>query len=520
MSDRIPIRRALVSVHDKTGLDELAPALVAAQVAVVSTGATAQRLRQAGCAVTEVAQLTGFPECLDGRVKTLHPVVHAGLLADRRRLDHVAQLARLGIEGFELVVSNLYPFAQTVAAGASDDDCVEQIDIGGPSLVRAAAKNHACVAVVTDPAQYDELGQALAGGGYSLEQRRRLARAAFQRTAAYDLQVAQWMTVAAWPEIRPAADQPPPWLGGAWAKAADLRYGENPHQSAALYRDPAGAGVAQAVQLQGKAMSYNNYTDAEAAHRAVWDFSSPAVAIVKHANPCGLALGDDIAQAHRAAQACDPLSAYGSVVAANRPVTVQMAEQLGPIFTEVVVAPEFEPAALAALAAKPNLRLLRADPYPGGGWEWRRLSGGWLVQRPDRIDAPGDDPASWRLAAGQALAGEDWDDLVFAWRAVRAVKSNAVLLARGRATVGLGMGQVNRVDSCRLAIARAGHRSQGAVAASDAFFPFTDGPELLIDAGAKAIVAPGGSIHDQDVIDFCRQRGMTLYLTGARHFNH
>jgi len=517
MTDRLPIRRALVSVHDKTGLDDLGSALARARVAVVSTGATADALRRAGCPVQEVADLTGFPECLDGRVKTLHPVIHAGLLADRRLASHVEQLDRLGIEPFDLVVSNLYPFADTVASGASVDDCVEQIDIGGPAMVRAAAKNHPSVAVVTSPDQYPSVIEALAAGGFSLAQRQRLAAAAFAHTASYDVEVASWFGQQAFPE---ASGTPPVWVGGAWTKARDLRYGENAHQGAALYVRPRGGGLANARQLGGKAMSYNNYTDADAAYRACYQFDEPAVAIMKHANPCGIAVGVTIEEAHRKAHACDPMSAYGGVLAANRPVTQALAHQLAPVFTEVVVAPDYEPDALEVLRAKKNLRLLLAAPHEFARWERRAVSGGLLVQEPDRIDAPGDNPAAWELRAGQPADPKTLADLVFAWRAVRSVKSNAILLAHDGASVGVGMGQVNRVDSCRLAVTRAGDRAAGSAAASDAFFPFADGPGILIEAGVAAIVEPGGSIRDEETIAACAAAGVTLYFTGTRHFFH
>jgi len=517
MADRIPLRRALVSVFDKTGLEELGQALAAAGVALVSTGSTAARLRAAGLEVTEVADLTGFPECLDGRVKTLHPAIHAGILADRRLDRHVAQLAELGVEPFDLVVSNLYPFAATVASGASVDECVEQIDIGGPSMVRAAAKNHPSVAIVTSPDQYGGVVAALAAGGYTLAERQALAKAAFIHTASYDVAVATWMAETAFPD--PAAALPE-WVGGSWTRAAELRYGENAHQAAALYVTPGGAGLAQADQLHGKAMSYNNYTDADAAYRACYDFAAPAVAIIKHANPCGIAVGADIAAAHRRAHACDPLSAYGGVIAANRPVSLTLAEQVKPIFTEVIIAPGYEPAALELLQTKKNLRILQAEPYPARPWEWKPVSGGLLLQQPDRIDAPGDDPAAWELQAGQPASATQLADLAFAWRAVRSVKSNAILLAHDEAAVGIGMGQVNRVDSCRLAIERAGDRTAGSVAASDAFFPFADGPEILIAGGVRAIVEPGGSIRDDDTVAACQAAGVTLYFSRTRHFFH
>jgi len=530
-----PLRRALVSVWDKTGLEELAQGLAAAGVEIVSTGSTAGRIAAAGVAVTKVEDLTGFPECLDGRVKTLHPRVHAGVLADRRRPEHVAQLADLGVEPFDLVVVNLYPFEQTVASGAGVEECVEQVDVGGPTMVRAAAKNHASVAVVTSPAAYADVLAAAAGEGFDLAARARMAADAFAVTAAYDAAVAAWtrdvlVPAAAGTPAAPASpppaepdDAPPATLELSFERAATLRYGENPHQAAALYR-PVGAaarGLASAEQLHGKEMSYNNWTDADAAWRAAHDHDRPCVAIIKHANPCGIAVADDVAAAHRAAHACDPVSAFGGVVAVNRPVTAAMAEQVAEIFTEVVVAPAFEDAALEVLTRKKNVRLLRA-PSPAGGTalETKPLDGGVLVQTADRLQAPGDDPSGWTLATGTPVDDEVLADLAFAWRAVRAVRSNAILLARGGATTGVGMGQVNRVDSARLAVARAGDRAAGSVAASDAFFPFADGLQVLLDAGVRAVVQPGGSVRDEEVVAAAQAVGAAMYLTGARHFTH
>jgi phosphoribosylaminoimidazolecarboxamide formyltransferase/IMP cyclohydrolase len=513
---RRPIRRALVSVSDKTGLDDLVRALAAAGVEIVSTGSTASRIAATGAAVTPVEQLTGFPECLDGRVKTLHPKVHAGLLADMRLPSHVSQLGDLGVAPFDLLISNLYPFGETVASGANPEECVEQIDIGGPAMVRAAAKNFASVAVVTAPSGYSAVVDALAAGGFTLDERRRLAARAFMAIADYDIAVANWFAVQADP-----ADGWPGYAGLALRKAAVLRYGENPHQAAALYADPAVApGLAGAAQLHGKEMSYNNYVDADAAWRTAHDFDAPAVAIIKHANPCGVAIGADVAEAHRKAHACDPTSAFGGVIAVNGPVTVELAKQIADIFTEVVVAPSYEDGAVEVLAAKKNIRLLRVPAFAPQPAEWRPVTGGVLVQMRDAVDAPGDDPASWRLACGPALAGADHADLVFAWRAVRSVKSNAILLASGGATVGVGMGQVNRVDSARLAVARAGDRAAGSVAASDAFFPFPDGLQVLVDAGVRAVAQPGGSVRDAEVIAAAEAAGMTMYLTGVRHFFH
>ncbi len=519
MSGLIPIRRALVSVYDKTGLIELGQALAAAGVELVSTGSTAATLAGAGVPVTPVEQVTGFPECLDGRVKTLHPAIHAGLLADRRLESHQQALLDLDIAPFDLVVSNLYPFEATVASGAAPDECVEQIDIGGPSMVRAAAKNHPSVAIVTSPEQYPLLVDALAAGGFTLAQRKALAAAAFVHTATYDVAVASWMGSV----LTDSSDSDgfPGWIGATWNKAGTLRYGENPHQRAALYVNghrPSGLAVAE--QLHGKEMSYNNYTDADAAYRAAYDFQAPAVAIIKHANPCGLAVGADVAEAHRRAHACDPVSAFGGVIAANRPITVEAARQIAEVFTEVVIAPGYDPGALEVLRAKKNIRLLVAGPYPARGLELKPISGGLLLQAADRIDAPGDSPENWELVAGEPADAATLADLEFAWRACRAVKSNAILLAAGGASVGVGMGQVNRVDSCRLAVERAGERAAGSVAASDAFFPFADGPQILIEAGVKAIVQPGGSVRDADTIAAAQAAGVTMYTTGTRHFFH
>ncbi|MEV5413967.1 bifunctional phosphoribosylaminoimidazolecarboxamide formyltransferase/IMP cyclohydrolase [Thermopolyspora sp. NPDC052614] len=513
---RIAIRRALISVYDKSGLEELARALDAANVEIVSSGGTASAIASFGVPVTPVESLTQFPECLDGRVKTLHPRVHAGILGDMNKPGHVKQLEELEIEPFQLVVSNLYPFAETVASGASPAECVEQIDIGGPAIIRGAAKNHASVAVVVSPASYPDVLRALGEGGFTLEERRRLAAAAYAHTAAYDIAVASWFANVYAPEPQ---TRWPNFMGAAWRRRAVLRYGENPHQGAALYSGER-HGLANAEQLHGKEMSYNNYVDADAAWRAAWDFTEPCVAIIKHANPCGIAIGADVAEAHRKAHDCDPVSAYGGVIAVNREVTVELARQIAPIFTEVVVAPSFAPEAVSVLSEKKNIRLLRCPEGPKGAAEFRRIDGGLLVQTVDRVDAPGDDPATWELRAGPAASAETLADLAFAWRACRSVKSNAILLASGGATVGVGMGQVNRVDSARLAVSRAGDRAAGAVAASDAFFPFDDGPKVLAEAGVTAIVEPGGSVRDEDVIAACEAAGISLYFTGTRHFFH
>ena len=576
--DRVPVRRALVSVYDKTGLVPLAQALADAGVEIVSTGSTAATIAAAGLAVTPVEEVTGFPECLEGRVKTLHPAVHAGILADRRKPDHLDQLGTLGVAPIDLVVVNLYPFSDTVASGAPFDACVEQIDIGGPTMVRAAAKNHPAVAVVTSPDHYDDVTAAVREGGFTLAARRRLAAEAFAHTAAYDAAVSTWLAAQVEADgavnTADAADgtdsgEPaalPAYVGVGYERLAGLRYGENPHQRAAVYRTAgASGGVAGARQLHGKAMSYNNYTDTDAAVRAAYDHGQAVtVAVVKHANPCGIAVSavGDVAEAHRKAHACDPVSAYGGVIATNATVTAEMARQIKPIFTEVVAAPAFDDEAVEILSTKKNLRLLVVEAPQREGYEIKQVSGGAVIQERDVLSADGDDPATWTLAAGPVADDALLAELAFAWRSVRAVRSNAVLLAHDGATVGVGMGQVNRVDSCKLAVERANtlgarstgdaavngalkekgavggadasevlgdssgdaaaapERARGAVAASDAFFPFADGLQVLIDAGVRAVVQPGGSIRDQEVIDAAQAAGVTMYLTGTRHFAH
>jgi len=521
---RIPIKRALISVYDKTGIDNLAGALHEAGVEIVSTGSTARAIEQAGVPVTKVEDLTGFPECLDGRVKTLHPKVHAGLLADMTSPAHAQQLEDLGIAPFELLVSNLYPFEETVASGAKDAEVIEQIDIGGPAMVRAAAKNHASVAVVTSPIQYAETRHALAAGGFTDEERRRLAAAAFAHTATYDAAVASWFASAYAPDETARETGWPDVTAAVWERKDVLRYGENPHQRSALYFSRTGAadsGIANADVLHGKAMSYNNYVDADAARRAAYDFAEPCVAIIKHSNPCGIAIGADISDAYAKALACDPLSAYGGVVAANGIVTMAMAHRMTESSADVVVAPDYEEAALGVLSRKwKNVRLLRCPPRGSSPSEFRQVSGGLLLQSTDQIDAPGDDPQRWELKAGYPADAATLADLTFAWRACRAVKSNAILLASGGASVGVVMGQVNRVDSARLAVARAGNRAAGSVAASDAYFPFPDGFEILAEAGVRAVAEPGGSIRDGIVIEAAQAAGVTLYFTGVRHFYH
>jgi phosphoribosylaminoimidazolecarboxamide formyltransferase / IMP cyclohydrolase len=534
---RIPISRALISVYDKTGLEDLARGLHDAGAEIVSTGNTAAAIEAAGVPVTRVEELTGFPECLDGRVKTLHPRVHAGLLADMSNPAHAAQLDSLDIAPFQLLVSTLYPFEQTVASGATPAECVEKIDIGGPAMVRAAAKNHASVAVVTDIGQYPEVLKALADGGFTLAERRRLAATAYTHTAAYDAAVASWFASSYAPDAIAEETGWPAVTAAVWTRADVLRYGENPHQRSALYKASSGtdagdAGIANAEVLHGKAMSYNNYVDADAARRAAYDFSEPCVAIIKHSNPCGIAIGTDLADAHAKAHACDPVSAFGGVIAANGVVSAAMARQVAEVFTEAVIAPGFDDEALSILSEKKNIRLLRCAPpvasreaggantVRSGNIEWRQVTGGVLLQTADLIDAPGDDPARWELKAGAPADAATLADLAFAWRASRAVKSNAILLASGGASVGVGMGQVNRVDSARLAVARAGNRAAGSVAASDAFFPFSDGFEILAEAGVRAVAEPGGSVRDDSVVAAAKAAGVTLYFTGVRHFYH
>ncbi len=520
------IKRALISVYDKSGLIPLAQGLHELGVDIVSTGSTAKTIADKGIPVTPVEFVTGFPEVLDGRVKTLHPHIHAGLLADTRNAEHVAALEKLKIEPFDLVVVNLYPFSETVDSGAEVDECVEQIDIGGPSMVRAAAKNHASVAVVVEPLGYDGVLAAARSGGFTLEERKKLAALAFRHTAEYDIAVAGWMGSTLAPEPGPedggAPAGLPVWLGRNWRRTSVLRYGENPHQQAALYSDDAGwPGLAQAQQLHGKEMSYNNFTDADAAWRAAFDHQQICVAIIKHANPCGIAISSSsVADAHRKAHACDPLSAFGGVIATNTEVTREMAEQVSEIFTEVIVAPAYQEGAVEILARKKNIRVLLSSEPAIGGMEIRQIAGGLLMQERDELNAPGDDPANWTLATGQPADEATLADLVFAWRTCRAVKSNAIVVAADGATIGVGMGQVNRVDAARLAVERGGDRVPGAVAASDAFFPFPDGLEVLTSAGVTAIVHPGGSVRDDEVTAAAAAAGISLYLTGARHFAH
>jgi phosphoribosylaminoimidazolecarboxamide formyltransferase/IMP cyclohydrolase len=504
------ITRALVSVYDKAGLVELGKSLHSAGVEILSTGSTASTLRDAGIKVTDVSSYTGFPEIMGGRVKTLHPRIHSGILADQSNPEHLKAIADLDIAPFDLVVINLYPFAQTIASGASFAECIEQIDIGGPSMLRGAAKNHGSVAVVSDPSQYPLVERALADGGFTAEQRQRLALEVFRSTAEYDLAIATWLG---------ASEELPEWFGEIYTRQHSLRYGENPHQDAAIYSGSA-SGIVGAKQHHGKEMSFNNYTDADAAWRAALDHSRPCVAIIKHANPCGIAIAGDIASAYRAAHACDPVSAFGGVVAANRTISVEMATALSSIFTEVVIAPGYEDGAIEILSAKPSIRILTCTSTEIALLERRPVSGGTLLQRSDLIDAPGDLSAGWKQVSGKTVGADIIADLEFAWRSVRAVKSNAILLAKDGASIGIGMGQVNRVDSAKLAVDRAGDRVVGTVAASDAFFPFADGLEILTRAGVTAVVQPGGSVRDEEVIAAADAAGIAMFFTGTRHFSH
>ena len=510
---RKPIRRALVSVYDKTSLIEVGTALHAAGVEILSTGSTAKILADAQIPVIEVSHYTGFPEIMDGRVKTLHPRVHGGILADQNNPEHLAAIADLEIAPFDLVIVNLYPFAKTIASGAGFAECIEQIDIGGPSMLRGAAKNHGSVAVISDPSQYNQLLTAISAGGFTEPERRQLALEVFRTTAQYDLAIANWLGESESNEL-------PDWFGQIWSRKSSLRYGENPHQQAAIYSG-ATSGIVNAQQLHGKEMSFNNYTDADAAWRAVLDHRDPAVAIMKHANPCGVAVCElGVAIAYQHAHECDPVSAFGGVVAANRRVDLAMAEPLSKIFTEVLIAPDFDQDALELLMKKPSLRILKCDVTTINPLELRPVSGGMLLQATDVIDAHGDSPAHWNQVSGDPVDQQTMKDLEFAWRSVRSVKSNAILLAKMTASVGIGMGQVNRVDSARLAVSRAGDRVKGSVAASDAFFPFADGLQILIDAGVTAVVQPGGSVRDEEVIAVAKAAGIAMFFTNTRHFSH
>ena len=523
-TDIVPIRRALLSVSDKTGIVELATGLAARGVELVSTGGTAKALRDAGLSVRDVSDLTGFPEMMDGRVKTLHPMVHGGLLAVRDDPEHAKAMDEHAIGAIDLVVVNLYPFAQTVAKGAARDEIIENIDIGGPSMVRSAAKNHAFVAIVTDPADYALLGK----GETTFDERRKLAAKAFAATATYDSMIASWFGFAdqaqMFPETLPLVLNQP----------TVLRYGENPHQQAAFYRHagPAARGIGQARQVQGKELSYNNFNDADAALQLVAEFreAAPTCVIVKHANPCGVATAPDLETAYAEAFACDTVSAFGGIIAVNRPLDAATARQITGIFTEVVVAPDADEEALALFAAKKNLRLLLTGELPDparAGLDAKSITGGWLIQGRDngRVTAADLKTVSKRQPSPQELA-----DCLFAWTIAKHVKSNAIVYAKDGATAGIGAGQMNRLESARIAAWKAKDaadkagwatpRTIGSAVASDAFFPFADGLLAAVEAGATAVIQPGGSIRDDEVIAAADEAGLAMVFTGMRHFRH
>jgi phosphoribosylaminoimidazolecarboxamide formyltransferase/IMP cyclohydrolase len=524
MTDLVPVRRALLSVSDKAGLADLGRALAAKGVELVSTGGTAKALREAGLTVRDVSDLTGFPEMMDGRVKTLHPMVHGGLLAVRDNAEHVAAMDAHGIGAIDLVVVNLYPFLETVMSGADRDTIIENIDIGGPSMVRSAAKNHASVAIVTDPADY----AAVARGETTLAERKALAAKAFAHTATYDSMIAQWFGFADQGQMFPDM------LPLTTVRATELRYGENPHQKAALYLPygPSARGIAQAEQVQGKELSYNNINDADAALELVSEFrdDKPTCVIVKHANPCGVAQGDDIAAAYAAALACDSVSAFGGIIAVNRPLDGATAEAISGIFTEVVVAPDADADARAVFAKKKNLRLLLTGDLPDparGGLTMKTIAGGWLMQSRDngRITR-----ADLKVVTDRAPSDAEIADALFAWTVAKHTKSNAIVYAKDGVTAGIGAGQMNRRDSARIAAAKAREAAEtmgwaapltvGSAVASDAFFPFADGLLAAVEAGATTVIQPGGSIRDDEVIAAANAAGLAMMFTGMRHFRH
>ncbi len=517
MSDVRPVRRALLTVYDKTGVVELGRRLVEMGATLVSSGGTAQALRDAGLPVTPVEEVTAFPEMLGGRVKTLHPKIHGGLLADRRRAEHVEELAEHGIEPFDLLVSNLYPFRETVASGAELEEVIEKIDIGGPAMVRAAAKNFASVGVVVDPARYDEIvAEIEREGGLTLETRRASAAAAFAHTAAYDAAVAGWFA------LLDAGDSLPAFVGAAYEKVDDLRYGENPHQRGALYAEAGGPGVLGGAKvLQGKEMSFNNWLDVDAAYTLASALPPNAAVIVKHNNPCGAALGATPAEAYSKAFACDTVSAFGGIVAFHGPCDVDAATAMADIFTEVVVAPAFTDGALAAFADRQNLRVVQAPLAVGGGFDVRPIPGGALVQDRDQVsEATGERPKDWEVVSSREPTDQEWRDLTFAWTVAWRVKSNAIVFAKDGATVGVGAGQMSRVDAAWIAVRKADGRAEGASMASDAFFPFPDAIEVAADAGVTAVAHPGGSMRDEDTLAAAESRRMAVVITGRRHFRH
>jgi phosphoribosylaminoimidazolecarboxamide formyltransferase/IMP cyclohydrolase len=522
-----PIRRALLSVSDKSGLTELARSLAERGVALLSTGGSAQALRQAGLTVTDVSDHTGFPEIMDGRVKTLHPKIHGGLLARRDLPEHVAAQSAHGIADIDLLVVNLYPFEAAVAKGADRDTIIENIDIGGPAMIRAAAKNHDFVTVIVDPADYTELTKELAehGGAVCLDFRRRMARKAYARTAAYDAAIAAWMAGDDLGEPFPERMT----LSGE--RQSLLRYGENPHQRAAFYvTDRKRPGLATARQLQGKELSYNNLNDTDAAFELVAEFAAPTIAIIKHANPCGVASSSDLATAYERALACDPVSAFGGIIAANRPLDGRTAELIGKLFSEVIIAPSFSPEALAVLGAKKNLRLLETDGMPdpaADGLAFKSLAGGFLAQDRDGARTGAGD---LKVVTRRAPSEREIADLLFAFTVAKHVKSNAIVYAKDGATVGIGAGQMSRVDSSRIAAWKAAEAAKsaggseswakGSVVASDAFFPFADGLLAAAEAGATAVIQPGGSMRDDEVIKAADEAGLAMVFTGTRHFRH
>jgi phosphoribosylaminoimidazolecarboxamide formyltransferase/IMP cyclohydrolase len=513
MSDVRPVRRALLTVYDKAGVVELGRALVELGATLVSSGGTAQTLSDAGLPVTPVEEVTAFPEMLGGRVKTLHPKIHGGLLADRRRAEHVEELAEHGIEPFDLLVSNLYPFRETVASGGGLEDVIEKIDIGGPAMVRAAAKNFASVGVVVDPARYGELVLELRReGGLTLETRRASAAAAFAHTAAYDAAVAAWFAG------QDADGALPGFVGLAFEKAGDLRYGENPHQRGGLYAEVDGPGVLGGANvLQGKEMSFNNWLDVDAAYALASALPENAAVIVKHNNPCGVALGATPAEAYAKAFACDQVSAFGGIVAFHAPCDAPAAAAMADVFTEVVVAPSYTADALTAFSSRQNLRVVQAPIGTGHGLDVRPIPGGALVQ--DR-DLATETPQEWKVVSSREPTEQEWADLAFAWTVAWRVKSNAIVFAKDGATVGVGAGQMSRVDAAWIAVRKANGRAKGAVMASDAFFPFPDAIEVAADAGVTAVAHPGGSIRDDDTLAAAEARGMAVAITGRRHFRH
>jgi phosphoribosylaminoimidazolecarboxamide formyltransferase / IMP cyclohydrolase len=514
MSEATTVRRALLSVWDKRGLLPFASALSQMGIALVSSGGTASALHDAGLEVTSVEDVTGSPEMLGGRVKTLHPRIHGGILADRRDAEHMKQLEEQGIEPIDLVVSNLYPFRETLAAGAEPDEIVEHIDIGGPAMVRAAAKNFESVGIVVRPERYEEIGAEIRReGGLTRATRVRLAAEAFAHTAAYDAAVAGWFAA------REAGADLPGFVGLALERVESLRYGENPHQRGGLYAEVAGPGPLGGAELVrgGKQMSFNNWLDAESALALAAELPAPACVIVKHNNPCGAALGSSLADAYAKAFACDTVSAFGGIVAFNAAVDGPAAREMADVFTEVVIAPGYHGEALDGFESRENLRVVRA-PLPGTeGLEVRPLRGGALVQDRDRLP---ERRADMRVVSSREPTEAQWADLLFAWTVGARVKSNAIVFAKDGATVGIGAGQMSRVDSAVLAARKAGERAGGAVMASDAFFPFPDAVEVAADAGVVAVIHPGGSVRDQEVLDLCERRGMAVVVTGHRHFRH